>query len=80
MRKILIYLGKDKRKSPMDEVQVTKITSRSTTRKTDYCGRPKSPLKPKKTLLKVHLTFSDGCYCGGSSYHYCDAIIDILQW
>ena len=42
-----------------------------TTIKTDYCRGPKAPLKPKKALLKVHLTFSGGCYRGSSSRHYC---------
>ena len=34
--------------------------------KKTYCGGPKPLLKPKKVPLKVHLTFSGGCYCGGT--------------
>ncbi|XP_030939448.1 uncharacterized protein LOC115964231 [Quercus lobata] len=39
-----------------------------TTRKTGYCGGPKAP-------LKVHLTYSGGCYCGGPSHQCCSAAI-----
>ena len=36
-----------------------------TTKKLTYCGGPKTAAKSQKPPLKVHLTFSDGCYCGG---------------
>ena len=36
-----------------------------TTKKLTYCGGPKTAAKSQKPPLKVHLTFSGGCYCGG---------------
>ena len=37
--------------------------------------RAKSAAKAQKVLLKVHLTFSGGCYCGGNKMRHNRSII-----